>query len=285
MRKCCMKICGCLCRPIKKCCNSIFSGCKRGTRGFVRKHILPDPKFSNFILFRKIRSLIRNVTGNGSKTSLRKDSSIKPIKSKVIIPDLNVKDIKSIENMKVVDAKNKFSVTDSQLLIMTEMVKDFKQGDVVPRRKIRLRRKKLTKVRLDKLIKTYEEEKKRADLEAIHENAKVLKKTFNMNKSKQQALDKMVEDLQTADFHQVRTAKAKFEPEQANKKEFEAILAKFETAKRKNRGLSFIISKAKLEYIVSKRRIASLYNDLKRIRLSDIVRDINIKDITFAYPF
>lgn len=222
-------------------------------------------------------SIRDKLTGHKSQKSLyKKNSKNIIIENKIKLSKINNKDLEQIRDLNVNDLKKRYSITGSKLKLLGGMVTDYKEGQLSLSEPpgIFSKKKKLDKERLNQMLKDYDTAKKKRDLEEVQKNADDLKKNLVKSKSKRRILDKMVEDLHTGKISKAEIFKNKLDPKKMSKEQINKFLLQYVYAQKLNRGISFMISRSKLSFIPSIVRLQDIFEDLKGLRLSDLLSTI-----------
>lgn len=229
----------------------------------------PDPKLEDYEFIGMNLGSIRNKL-TGRKSSV--------VENKIRLSKLNKKDLEQIRGIKAKDLKKQYSITETKLNTLGEMLTDYKQGQLSLAEEPRKQKdKKLDKERLNEMLQDYEKAKKRKDLEDIQQNVKDLKKDVR-NKSQRVILDKILGDLDKGKVSNPGLLKSKLDPKKLNKSEIDKLLAQYGYAhSTQNRGLSFFKSKTKMAFIPSKLRFQELLEDFKDFRLSEMISTMKTK--------
>ena len=200
----------------------------------------------------------------------KNDPNKAPAEFKIKLSKISTNDIKRINALKTSALKKRYSLTGPQLKVLRGMVKDFNAGNIsLSKVSRKSSRKSLpTKERLNEVLESYEAaKKKQADVKQIQKNAKNIKKIVR-TESKRRVLDDILDDLNKGKISNVDFIKSKLNLVTSNKREIRKFLNQYRDAKKKNRGLSYIITKSKQSLIIPK--LQWLIEEYKKTKLTNI---------------
>lgn len=181
-------------------------------------------------------------------------------RNKIKRSKINVNDIELIEGMEASQLKKRFSVSRSKAKLLEKMVDDFKRGKLsLPglSHKSKFDAKSLDKVLLNRMIVQYDERSKAKHIEEAKQTAAVMKKKFKMSKHDANRLENVLVDINKGKGAHVDLVKDVLDPKHLTKQRLEKFINKYEEAKKKNRGPSYLISQGNLSMIASMRKISN----------------------------
>ncbi|CAB3234934.1 unnamed protein product [Arctia plantaginis] len=237
-------------------CRQWFS---RKIRRYIRKKIfgIPDPKFADYEILEANLDALRNKI---------KDLGT-PTKNTMKLSNLNEKDIKLLQGMKENKLKKKFQLTDSNYKILTEMLRDYKEGKI-SLIDLSKKQKGLDEIRLNRILQKYNEAKRTRNLIDIKNSRNGTKNKEKFKSNERKTLNKLAEDLKKMIPLDFDPAKIKLDSTIANKSDIKRILSDYAAIEKGKKALLSILEKPNVDNIVSRRRILSLVQDLEKIRIT-----------------
>nr|XP_021190495.2 uncharacterized protein LOC110376364 isoform X2 [Helicoverpa armigera] len=240
---------------------------KRHTKGIQHTPFKPKKwTWMKNIFTRKPKTLAcrRWIKRRGQLEPRFKHSVISLFRSNMNQSKLNIRDIELIDGMDANDLKKRFSVSGANAKILEEMVADYKDGRLSlagMSHKSKFNDKWLDKTRLNRMIKEYDEVRRKKDLEDILDNARQLKKKFSLTKSEACNLDKVMKELNNGKGSKLELVQTLFDPNRLTKDRVQDIVKQYREGKKKKRGLSYLASN--LSFVVaSKQRVHTLMSEL-----------------------
>lgn len=199
-----------------------------------------------------------NQAGNDKLLHMR--NSLTSLFHKSHKPKLTIKDIELLEGMEVNNMKKRFAVTGPKANILEMMVADYKRGRFSSQgtshkpKPTTSTPKALDKATLDQMIKDYDEEIRKKDLEEIQKNADDLKKRFAMPEAEGIKFDNIVKELYKGKGSQLDLTAALLDPKKLTKEQLNTLIKEYEDSQVKKKRLSNIFGQSRLSLDTSKKR-------------------------------
>ena len=171
-------------------------------------------------------------------------------------------DESNIELLETMDAnklKEEFSIFGSRAKVLDKMVQDYNTGRLsLPglTHKSKFDAKSLNRIKLNKLIKQYDERSREGEIDEAKQNAAIIKKKFKMSDREANKVEKLLVDLSKGQGSELELLKDLLEPDHLTKERLDKYIKQYDHARKLNRGPSYLISQGRPSYAGPKRRIS-----------------------------
>lgn len=190
----------------------------------------------------------------------------KPIKNTMKLSNLNEKDIKLLQGMNENKFKKKFQLSESKYKILTEMLQDYKTGEI-SLIDLSKKQKGIDKSRLNQILQKYNEARTLMNNKNIRNK---VKNQVKLKSNQRKTLNKIAEDLKKVIPAEFDPTKIKLDSTISNKSIINRILSDYVAIEKGKKELLSILEQPTVDNILSKSRILSLVQDLKKIRISEL---------------